>query len=271
VTQLYSVSLDKLKLTYKKFGSGKQVVICFHGHGRSPEDFRFLENENRTIISIVLFHHGESYFPEHRIEKNPLNKFEFIALFQLILKQENILNFDIVAFSQGGRFAILVFEDFYQRINFINLISPDGLDSNSFYNRMSRKKWARQLFTRWEKNPNRFVYLTKVGKKMHLVRPKVASFVENFALDKSNFKRASLTWRGFRELQPNEIKLKEIVSLFQGNFQIIMGSNDQVIRPKQAYAFASRIGKTESVKEIPCGHNFFSAKNQKFLEEVIIL
>lgn len=271
MTELYSVSFDTLKLTYKKFGSGKQVVICFHGHGRSPEDFKFLENENRTIISIVLFHHGESYFPEHRIEKNPLNKIEFIALFQLILKQENILNFDLVAFSQGGRFALLVFEDFYQRINFINLISPDGLDSNSFYNRMSRKKWARNLFQRWEKNPNRVIHYSKIAKHLRLMRPKVASFVEKFASEKSAFIRASQTWRGFRELRPNEDKLKDILTNFSGVFQIIMGSYDQVIRPKQALAFTTRIGKPESVREIPCGHNFFSAKNQKLLQDVIVL
>jgi pimeloyl-ACP methyl ester carboxylesterase len=260
-----------LKLAYGKYGEGEQVVICFHGHGRTPDDFEFLIRENRKIISIVLFHHGSSFFPEQRIEKNPLTREEFILLFKSILEKENISNFDVVAFSQGGRFALIVFENFFSRICSMNLISPDGMDSNSFYNRMSRKKWARQLFTNMEKHPNRFIYLTKVGKKMRLVRPKVASFVENFAQDKSNFKRASLTWRGFRELQPNENRLKEILSEFRGNFQIIMGSYDQVIRPKQAYAFAQRLGKPKIVKEIPCGHNFFSAKNQKLLEDVIII
>ncbi len=271
MTEIFSVSFDKLKLTYKKFGSGKQVIICFHGHGRSPEDFSFLENENRTIISIVLFHHGESYFPEHRIERNPLKKDEFSTLFDQILSQEQIANFDLVAFSQGGRFGLLVFENYFSVIRSVNLISPDGMDSNSFYNRMSRKKWARNLFQRWENSPNRLVHYSKLAKSLRLMRPKVASFVEKFASDKESFKRASLTWRGFRELRPHEGELKEILANFRGDFQIIMGTFDQVIRPKQAYAFAMRIGKPDSVKEIPCGHNFFSEKNQKLLEEVILL
>lgn len=271
MTEFHSVSIGELSLSYEKYGSGNQVVICFHGHGRSPADFKFLENESRKIISIVLFHHGKSYFPEYRIEKNPLLKVEFLTLFYQILTQEQIVNFDLVAFSQGGRFALLVFEDYFSVIRSVNLISPDGMDSNSFYNRMSRKKWARNLFQRWEKSPNRLVYYSKLAKSIRLMRPKVASFVEKFASDKESFKRASLTWRGFRELRPHEGELKEILANFRGDFQIIMGTFDQVIRPKQAYAFAMRIGKPESVKEIPCGHNFFSEKNQKLLEEIIIL
>lgn len=271
MTEFHSVSIGELSLSYEKYGSGNQVVICFHGHGRSAADFMFLENEKRKIISIVLFHHGKSYFPEHRIEKNPLNKVEFLTLFDRIIKQEQIQIFDLVAFSQGGRFALLVFEDYFSVIRSVNLISPDGMDSNSFYNRMSRKKWARNLFQRWENSPNRLVYYSKLAKSIRLMRPKVASFVEKFASDKESFKRASLTWRGFRELRPHEGELKEILANFRGDFQIIMGTFDQVIRPKQAYAFAMRIGKLDSIKEIPCGHNFFSEKNQKLLEEIILL
>ncbi len=271
MSECHSVSIGQLSLSYEKYGSGNQVVICFHGHGRSPGDFKFLENENRIIISIILFHHGKSHFPENRIEKNPLKKDEFLALFDQILVQQQIETFDLVAFSQGGRFAILVFEHYFSRIRFVNLISPDGMDSSSFYNRMSRKKWARNLFQRWENSPNRLVYYSKLAKSLRLMRPKVASFVEKFASDKESFKRASFTWRGFRELRPDEVKLKVILGNFTGVFQIIMGSFDQVIRPKQAFAFAMRIGKPEAVVEIPCGHNFFSSKNQKLLEEVILL
>lgn len=271
MSSLNAVSYNELKLTYEKYGSGKQVVICFHGHGRNPEDFKFLEKKDRTIISIVLFHHGESYFPEHRIEINPLTRGEFLALFHKILDREKIDRFDIVAFSQGGRFALLVFEDYFQKIDSIYLISPDGLDSTSFYNRMSRNKWARNLFQRWEKNPKRVINYAKMAKNLRLMRPKVASFVEKFANDKSSFKRASLTWRGFRALCPNEPKLKEILNDFSGVFKIIMGSYDQVIRPKQAVLFAIRVNKPNCVSEIPCGHNFFSEQNLKLLKEKIIL
>jgi pimeloyl-ACP methyl ester carboxylesterase len=265
----FSVSYGELKLSYVKYGEGEQIIICFHGHGRSPDDYKFLEKENRTIISIVLFHHGSSYFPEKRIEHNPLTSLEFLVCFRAILSKEKIDFFDVVAFSQGGRFALIVFENYYNQIGSFNLISPDGMDSNSFYNRMSRKKWARMLFRHWESNPKRIIHYARVAKVMKLMRPKVASFVEKFAEDHISFKRASHTWRGFREIRPNEVKLKTILKIFEGNFQIVMGSYDQVIRPQQAYAFAKRIEKPECVLEIPCGHNFFSEKNIELLRKVI--
>jgi pimeloyl-ACP methyl ester carboxylesterase len=268
-SNLSFVSSGDLLLSYKKFGQGDEIVVCLHGHGRDPEDFEFLLNDKRTIISIVLFHHGQSFFPEERIEKNPLSQEEFLDLFNSILKKENISTFHLVAFSQGGRFAMIIFQEYFQNVSSVNLISPDGMDNQSFYNRMSRKKWARRLFLKWEENPKKVITYAKIAKRLNLMRPKVLSFVEKFAKEKDDFRRASLTWRGFRQIQPNEELLKSILENFDRKFQIIMGSYDQVIRPKQAYAFAQRIGKPLCIVEIPCGHNFFSDKNQKLIEEVM--
>ena len=268
-SNLTFVSSGDLLLSFKKFGRGKEIVICLHGHGREPEDFKFLANEKRTIISIVLFHHGQSFFPEERIEKNPLSQEEFLDLFDLILKKESISTFNLVAFSQGGRFAMIIFQKYFQIVSSVNLISPDGMDNQSFYNRMSRKKWARHLFLKWEENPKQLVNYSKIAKRLKLMRPKVLAFVEKFASEKETFRRASLTWRGFRNIQPDEMQLMQILSDYKGTFKIIMGSFDQVIRPKQAYAFSKRIAKPNCIVEIPCGHNFFNDKNQKLIEEVI--
>ena len=63
---------NELSLEYYTHGAGNQTLICFHGHGRSVEDFYFLKSNNRKLILIVLPHHGHSVFPENRTEKNPL-------------------------------------------------------------------------------------------------------------------------------------------------------------------------------------------------------
>ena len=58
------------------------------------------------LILIVLPHHGQSYFPSDRVEKNPLSILEFNQLFEQILEAESIKKFHFVAFSQGGRFVL---------------------------------------------------------------------------------------------------------------------------------------------------------------------
>ena len=65
------IQLNDLKIEYLVFGSGQECIICMHGHGKSAKDFEFLQSKQRKIISINLFHHGNSYFPESRIEKKP--------------------------------------------------------------------------------------------------------------------------------------------------------------------------------------------------------
>jgi pimeloyl-ACP methyl ester carboxylesterase len=93
------------------------------------------------------------------------------------------------------------------------------------------------------------------------MRPKVRSFVDEFAANEMSFKRASYTWRGFRNLLPNPKRIGETIREKNIPFLIIMGSFDQVIRPKQAYAFEKRCGLKGHVVEVENGHNFFKSSS----------
>lgn len=260
------IKLNDLELEYLIFGEGPEIIICLHGHGRSAEDFQFLYSENRKIISINLFFHGASIFPEDRIEKDPLRIDEFIQLFGKILENEHVNHFHLLAFSQGGRFSLCLLPYFSKNILSLTLISPDGMDNNSFYNWSSRQKWARRLFVNFEKKPSKLLRLSSVAAKTKLMRPKVKAFVHQFASDAITFKRASATWRAFRNMLPDNKAISAALKENKIPFKIIMGSYDQVIRPKQAYSFAQKIGFPESVVEIPNGHDFFKESSiNKFI------
>lgn len=110
MTETKVVHNNGLALEYLVFGNGQNVVICLHGHGRPAEDFIFLEDPTRKVISIHLFYHGRSYFPEERIEKHPLRTEEFESLFSMILEKEAVIDFHLFAFSQGGRLHCLLFQ-----------------------------------------------------------------------------------------------------------------------------------------------------------------
>ena len=252
-----TIELGALRLEYLVYGKGSEVIICLHGHGRPASDFSFLENPERTVISVFLFYHGNSFFPVDRIEKHPLKTSEFVELFELLLQQENIGNFHLFAFSQGGRFTLCLIPSLAERIKTITLIAPDGMDNQSFYNWSSRQKWARKLFVHYEKNPSRLLKVSKLAVKLNLMRPKVREFVDQFASDAKSFRRASYTWRAFRNLQPDNKKIASALKKYKIPFRIIMGSYDQVIRPKQAYFFAKNIEQEDCVVEIENGHNFF--------------
>lgn len=257
------IKIGYLQLEYFVYGSGDETVVCLHGHGRKASDFQFIASENRKVISIHLFHHGNSTFPEVRIEIKPLQTQEFKDLFQLILDTESVVDFHLFAFSQGGRFSLCMIPFYGKQLKSITLIAPDGMDNNSFYNWSSRQKWARKLFKKWEKDPSKIIAFSNVVTKIRLMRPKVKEFVQEFASDKKSFKRASLTWRTFRAMIPDYDKISDTITENNIPFLIIMGSYDQVIRPQQAKQFVKKLGLENSVVEIENGHNFFKKTSIK--------
>jgi pimeloyl-ACP methyl ester carboxylesterase len=261
-----TIHIGRLSLEYFCFGSGETTVICLHGHGRPASDFEFVASEERRVISLHLFHHGNSRFPENEIEENPLKIEEFTEVFEQLLEVEDVERFHLFAFSQGGRFSLCILPFFAEKIETVTLISPDGMDNWSFYNWSSRQKWARRVFQRLEKHPEKVAKYSSIANKMKLMRPKVRAFVDEFSSDEERFKRASQTWRNFRMLRPDIAKIKKVLRDHPVTFLIIMGSYDQVIRPKQAYRFARKIGQPDCVKEIPNGHHFFKPSSiNKFL------
>ncbi|MAO32496.1 MAG: hypothetical protein CL824_03225 [Crocinitomicaceae bacterium] len=251
------IHFNQLKIEYLVFGSGKECILCMHGHGRSANDFEFLENKDRKVISINLFHHGNSYFPDSRIEKKPIKIDEFYEMIINILDKENMSSFHCFAFSQGGRFILALLPYLKNQIRSITLLSPDGMDNNSFYNWSSRRKLLRELFISWEEKPQRLRKISDIAVKLRLMRPKVRDFVYKFTSDPQTMKRASKSWRSFRSIMPNTKVIGQTIKEQNIPLLIIMGEFDKIIRPSQAYRFIKKCKLKESVMEIKCGHDFF--------------
>lgn len=263
---LKKIAHSNLSLSYQVFGEGDQTVICLHGHGRSSEDFYFLNNRGVRVIAINLFFHGESSSPIDRIDKNPLKWLEIQTLFENLMRQENVTHFHLLAFSQGGRFALLLLANLPEKIRSLTLLAPDGLNNNSFYNWSSRRKFFRSLFVRWQTRPEKMRNIANKAVKLKLMRPKVRDFVHHFTANPETMARAANTWMAFRELKPSPKTTGEIIRSFPIELQIIMGKYDQVIRPKQAKLFLKNANLPLKIVEIENGHDFFKASSiEKFI------
>jgi pimeloyl-ACP methyl ester carboxylesterase len=263
------ITEENVTLEYYIEGSGDNILVCFHGHSREVDDFLFLKHKDRKLILIVLPHHGNSQFPAERIETQPLSVTKLSSLFTKILEKEAVGDFHFIGFSQGGRFVLSLFPLYTNRLKSVQVISPDGMDPMSFYNRTSRMRLARLLFQKWENSPESFIRIAKLLFKLGLVRPKVFSFIELFAANKEKFQRASRTWRGFRNIKPNFSKITDSLNSNEIYFKVIMGKYDQVIRTRQAVRFLNEIGFPEALIEIECGHDFFKESNLFRLKEAI--
>lgn len=249
----------EFSLSYTSFGEGEKVVLCLHGHGKSAEDFLFLEGSDVRVVSVNLFFHDKSVFPEDRIEQNPVEWNEIQGVFEKLFEAEKMSSFHILAFSQGGRFAFLLLEHTPKRIETFTLLAPDGLNNQSFYNWSSRQKYFRKLTTTFGKHPEKLQKTAKVLTQMKMMRPKVRDLVYHFTAEKESLHRAFSSWMAFRKLKPNPIKIGESVRENHVSITLIMGKYDQVIRTKQAKIFFKNAGLPENIIEIENGHDFFKA------------
>ena len=263
------VTNNELSLEYYTQGIGRHTLVCFHGHGRNVEDFLFLAKKDRKLILIVLPHHGKSQFPVERIENQPLKIEEFNSIFAKIIEKEANDHFHFIGFSQGGRFVLSLLPLYEERLKSVQIISPDGMDPMSFYNRTSRMRLARLLFQKWEGSPKSFIKIAKLAYRIGLVRPKVFAFIELFAGNKDKFQRASRTWRGFRNIKPDFNAISSSLNSNKIYFKVIMGKYDQVIRTQQANQFLEQLGFPEALIEIECGHDFFKDSNLSRLKKAI--
>jgi pimeloyl-ACP methyl ester carboxylesterase len=265
----YFVEEADLRLEYFKFGQGSRTIIAMHGHGKHASDFEFLAHSDRTIISINLFLHGESEFGKHRLKDELITNKDVEKLLEKILEKEKIGSFEIIAYSQGGRFVLSMLPHFASRVKSLILLAPDGLNDRNFYSWSQRRWWARLLFKRWTKRPQELLAIAGVLAKGKIIHPKIVDFLNFYSSDNVRFKRAFHTWYAFRKLRPNERILKALFERYQLPFKLVIGKYDKIITSGSAKGFLKRINKPEALTLIDGGHDFFREDIRPLVEKEV--
>ena len=83
-------------LEYFVFGNGDETLLAFHGFGRNAKDYEVFDNilkDKYKVISINLFHHGNSVYPANRITENTLQKIELKEIFEAFLFDQKVKTF----------------------------------------------------------------------------------------------------------------------------------------------------------------------------------
>lgn len=263
------VCIDDISLAYEVYGKGKNTIIALHGHSKSPEDFRFLATEENRIISFHLFHHQHSEFPENRIFKNPLKETEFNSLFEKLLDLESVEQFHLLAYSQGGRFALKIYEYHATKVKTLSLLSPDGIDLNGFYDRAARRRVPLKMMEFFEKNPVWFLRTMRLAKVFRKIHPKVIELAEDFTQSKERMIQASRTWRNFRKIQTPPVVFGQLVLRYKTPVRIVMGRYDGIFPPAIAERFLKEAFLDLKPDVIDCGHDFFRDNTKELFRHLL--
>lgn len=263
------VEEEDLKLSYLIFGEGSETVVCLHGHGKNAEDFLFLKDRGIRVISINLFLHGKSTFSNTRINDNLITKNDVEKLLGKLLIKEKVEQFHLIAYSQGGRFALSILPYFSVNILSLHLLAIDGLNDKNFYSWSQRRWWARKLFKRWTEKPNELISIAKFLVRIKLIHPKIVDFLNFYAADRDKITLAYKTWSAFRKLRPNPKILKPYLNNKSMRFKLIIGERDKIITAKSAKNFLQEVKREDALIIIDAGHDFFRPEIIEIIDKEI--
>ncbi len=261
---------QNLVIEYLIFGTGDETLLCFHGFGRKAEDFEVflpLLKEHQRIISINLFAHQNSFFPEERIEKQPLLPQEWKALIDAFCIQMHIRKFHLFGYSMGGRICLKTLELMPERVSSVLLIAPDGLKVNMLYRFASGTALGRWMYRKLIDNPKPLFAVADFLHALKLLSHKLHRFTYVHLDTKEKRQQVHDAWLIYKRIFPDLHKLATIINNSDLPFNMIFGKYDSVIRPQLGAKFSVLIGSEKHLHIIEAGHRLMTEQTVKFIAE----
>lgn len=216
-------------LHYVKAGNGENPLLVFHGYGQDHTSYVPLLQSlspRYTIYIVNLFFHGKSEWNdgEQTLEKSTWNE-----IVRILLEDNNIDRFSVLAYSLGGRFALATLEGFANRIKGIFLIAPDGIAKNFWYNIATYPTPFRSLFRSMITHHDRFERIASWLGKRGLVSKNLIRFADYQMNSETKRKRVYYTWVVFRHMRSDLKQVASLINTHQIKLTIVTGKHDDVI------------------------------------------
>lgn len=220
-------TLPEETITYQVFGSGKRVIISFHGFGQSPEVYKEL---SRRFQEITLYSFSLPVLAKDGGLKcyNSYTQKQFVIFFKHFLKAKKITLFDVVGFSIGARAVFFLLNHFHTNIGIVYLLAPDGVYEHWVYSLATRYKLGRLLFYKLTKEWYRpFAKILQLLYKYMLLDRKKYTLINKQLGKEENRKLLFSTWLGcsfftypLKDLQKRVVDKQLIVILAQYDWLI---------------------------------------------------
>lgn len=258
-------SLGDLELHYCVLGDGKDVVLAFHGFGQTPdvwERWSSAISPNRCIISIGLFGHGTSSFPQERIKRQPLEKEEWSGLIAALLSSRGIERVEVWGYSMGCRMAMGFIELKPNCVHRMLLFAPDGLKRNLIYRFACETAMGRWLFHQGLSHAKALTGILALLARMRLMPHRLSQFIQDQLASKHRRGMVYESWLIHRRLFPGAGMRN-----YQGHGIICFGAHDAVIPPALKLNAARLFSPQVRILESPFGHRMLTSEFSAWLEQ----
>ena len=241
------------KLAYRRFGSGSEVWIFFHGFGQCHQDmlsFDKLRTSKQSYLFVDLIYHGQSSW---NTSEKALKKEEWKTILLSLLQQESIDTFHLVGYSMGGKFALLSYELLPERIISLSLLAPDGIKTGLWYSMSNYPSGIHPLFKQVVFRPKRFFTLVDGLKTAGLLQKSLIKFVKTQLETRSKRAQAYLVWKVLGGLH---LQLGTIIRQLRQRpipVTLVLGEFDRMVSPKNLERFTAKVPQLRLL-QLPVGH-----------------
>ena len=258
-----------LSMQYATWGTGKNVLLAFHGFSRSHRDFlSFTKNlqSDFTIYAFDIFFHEDTTIGNRQPDKDPLLPEELKTFFTDFLNSINAYKVWLMGYSLGGRIALKMAEIMPEKIGGLYLFAPDGLVINSWYALLSFSAPGRALFRFFINQNAFFLKLLEFIHKIGLISEKRKIFVLAHVRTPEMQWQVYNVWTFLRKIEP---KMKTLGSTLSGNgitADLFMGKYDRIIPVKNAKRFKKTFPKLR-IHVIESGHVMLTTQVAKVVKD----
>jgi len=241
------------KLAYRRFGSGSEVWIFFHGFGQCHQDmisFDKLRTSKQSYLFVDLIYHGQSSW---NTSEKALKKEDWKTILLSLLQQESIDTFHLVGYSMGGKFALLSYELLPKRIISLSLLAPDGIKTGLWYSMSNYPSGIHPLFKQVVFRPKRFFTLVDGLKTAGLLQKSLVKFVKTQLETRSKRAQAYLVWKVLGGLH---LQLGTIIRQLRQHpipVTLVLGEFDRMVSPKNLERFTAKVPQLRLL-QLPVGH-----------------
>lgn len=245
-------------VSYEKWGTGKEILIAFHGFGQTASIFQNISEalqDKYTVYACSLFYHGESKLPGHVKPGEPLTPEIFKKGFLKFCEQNSIEQFSLMGYSLGGRLVLQLTELIPERINHLILLAPDGIKKNRWYYFATNHFIGKRLFKRMVYKPKTLFRLVNIFKAIGIISEKMAKFVYSQYGDPENRMKIFNVWNTYSIITPRVRHVKAIIKKHHLKTLIFTGEFDPVLDQQIGHILS--VGLEDEVKwiKMKAGHD----------------
>lgn len=253
-------------LAYERYGKGDEVFLLFHGFGQSMKvyaPFLALRKADQSYLVFDVFYHGQSSW---KTVGRKLTKEVWAEIMVQLMAEEKFETFHLIGYSMGGKFCLVTYELFPDRVKSLLLMAPDGIKTGFWYNMATFPGYMNQLFKRVVFQPDRFFRIIDFLHSLGLLQSSLIKFVKSQMQTRTMRAQVYFTWSVFKPLQPDIGKIIVFMRKYGTPATLVTGRFDKMITSQNLQRFSLKIPHLQNI-ELDCGHNDLIEQTSKYLEK----